>query len=43
MYGCVSPLTVKAPGGAQAVAWSGPGTELYLTGPASLIAQGEAW
>jgi len=41
--GSVSPLTVAAPGGAQTIAWSGPGTELYLTGPASLIARGEAW
>jgi diaminopimelate epimerase len=41
--GCQSPLTVVAPGGAQTVAWGGPGTELYLTGPASLIACGEAW
>ena len=38
-----SPLTVLAPGGAQAVAWDGPGTELKLTGPAALIARGEAW
>jgi diaminopimelate epimerase len=38
-----SPLTVIAPGGAQSVAWSGPGSELFLTGPASLIARGEAW
>ncbi len=43
LNGCVSPLTVVAPGGAQTVAWSGPGAELYLTGPASLIARGEAW
>jgi diaminopimelate epimerase len=41
--GCQSPLTVVAPGGAQTIAWSGPGTELYLTGPASLIARGEAY
>ncbi len=41
--GCISPLTVVAPGGAQTVAWDGPGTELYLTGPAVLIARGEAW
>jgi len=41
--GCQSPLTVVAPGGAQTIAWSGPGTELFLTGPASLIARGEAW
>jgi diaminopimelate epimerase len=40
---CVSPLTVVAPGGPQTVAWDGPGTELRLTGPATLIACGEAW
>ncbi len=40
---CVSPLTVVAPGGAQTVAWSGPSEELFLTGPAALIARGEAW
>jgi diaminopimelate epimerase len=38
-----SPLRVVAPGGEQTVIWNGPGTELYLTGPASLIARGEAW
>ena len=43
LHGCASPLTVVAPGGPQTVAWSGPGTELFLTGPASLIARGEAW
>ena len=43
VYGCRSPLTVVAPGGAQTVEWDGPGTELRLTGPASLIARGEAW
>ncbi len=43
LHGCVSPLRVVAPGGAQSVAWSGPGTELMLTGPAALIARGEAW
>lgn len=36
-----SPLTVKAPGGAQMVEWAGPGTEMTLTGPAELIAAGE--
>jgi diaminopimelate epimerase len=41
--GCASPLRVIAPGGAQSVAWNGPGTELELTGPAVLIARGEAW
>jgi diaminopimelate epimerase len=43
MSGCVSPLRVVAPGGAQTVTWDGPGTELKLTGPAALIARGEAW
>jgi diaminopimelate epimerase len=43
LHGCQSPLTVVAPGGAQTIAWSGPGTELFLTGAASLIACGEAW
>jgi diaminopimelate epimerase len=41
--GCASPLHVVAPGGAQTVAWEGPETELHLTGPAALIARGEAW
>jgi diaminopimelate epimerase len=40
---CLSPLTVLAPGGAQTVDWEGAGTELRLTGPASLIARGEAF
>jgi diaminopimelate epimerase len=40
---CISPLSVVAPGGSQTVAWSGPGTELFLAGPASLVARGEAW
>jgi diaminopimelate epimerase len=43
LNGCQSPLTVVAPGGAQTVEWDGPGKELRLTGPASLIARGEAW
>jgi diaminopimelate epimerase len=43
LHGCRSPLTVVAPGGAQTVEWDGPGTELRLTGPAALIARGEAW
>jgi diaminopimelate epimerase len=43
LNGCRSPLTVVAPGGAQTVEWEGPGSELRLTGPASLIARGEAW
>jgi diaminopimelate epimerase len=43
LHGCLSPLTVVAPGGAQTVTWDGPGSELMLTGPAALIARGEAW
>ncbi len=43
LNGCRSPLTVVAPGGAQTVEWDGPGAELRLTGPAALIARGEAW
>lgn len=42
-HGCASPLTVSAPGGAQTVEWAGEGQELLLTGPAALIARGEAW
>ena len=38
-----SPVKVVAPGGAQTVEWDGPGKELRLTGPAALIARGEAW
>ena len=43
LHGCKSPLKVVAPGGPQTVTWSGPGAELELTGPAALIARGEAW
>jgi diaminopimelate epimerase len=43
LSGCASPLRVVAPGGVQTVKWDGPGTELNLTGPAALIARGEAW
>jgi diaminopimelate epimerase len=39
--GAKSPLTVHAPGGSQRVEWSGPGTEMILTGPAELIAAGD--
>ena len=43
LNGCQSSLTVVASGGAQTVEWDGPGAELRLTGPAVLIARGEAW
>jgi diaminopimelate epimerase len=42
-HACKSPLRVVSPGGAQTVSWRGFGTELELTGPATLIARGEAW
>jgi diaminopimelate epimerase len=40
---CLSPLRVVAPGGMQTVSWEGAGTELRLSGSASLIARGEAF
>ncbi len=36
-----SPLKVLSPGGPQKVEWAGVGAELFLTGPATLIARGE--
>ena len=42
-HACTSPLRVVSPGGTQTVSWRGPGCELELTGPATLIARGEAW
>jgi diaminopimelate epimerase len=36
-------LVVRAPGGEQRVDWTGDGAEVMLTGPAELIASGEAW
>jgi diaminopimelate epimerase len=43
LHECTSPLRVLAPGGAQIVTWERPAGELHLTGPAALIARGEAW
>ncbi len=43
VYGAANELEAIAPGGAQTVQWQGPGEKLYLTGPASLIARGEAF
>jgi diaminopimelate epimerase len=43
VYGAQSPLEVAAQGGIQTVEWAGQGERLYLTGPATLIASGEAW
>ncbi len=42
-HACTSPLRVVSPGGTQTVSWRGVGSELELTGPATLIARGEAW
>jgi diaminopimelate epimerase len=36
-----SPMMVLAPGGSQRVDWGGSGTEMTLTGPAHLVAEGE--
>ncbi|HKD61586.1 MAG TPA: diaminopimelate epimerase [Terracidiphilus sp.] len=43
VYQAASELEVIAPGGTQTVRWEGPGEKLYLTGPATLVARGEAW
>jgi len=43
LHGCIGPLRVVAPGGAQQVEWGGAGTEIHLTGPAALVARGQAW
>jgi len=43
VYGASTELDVIAPGGMQTVRWSGAGKPLFLTGPATLIANGEAW
>ena len=43
VYSASSEIDVVAPGGMQNVRWSGPGAELFLTGPATLIAKGKAW
>lgn len=41
--GCEQKLLVRAPGGEQTVEWHGDDTEILLTGPAELIAEGEAF
>ena len=43
LHHCESPLRVVAPGGAQKVEWQGLDSEIFLTGPASLIATGRAY
>jgi diaminopimelate epimerase len=43
VYNASSEIDVIAPGGMQSVRWSGPGQSIFLTGPATLVARGEAW
>jgi diaminopimelate epimerase len=43
VHGAPSEIDVLAAGGMQTVRWAGPGESLFLTGPATLIARGEAW
>ncbi len=43
LYGCARVLPVHAPGGVQTVAWPEDGAEMELTGPAELIAVGQAF
>ncbi len=41
--GCAARLIVEAPGGLQRTEWPGPADEMLLTGPAAIIATGEAF
>ena len=41
--GCATRLVVEAPGGVQRTEWHGLDDEIVLTGPAAIIAQGEAF
>ena len=43
VHGAAHEVEVIAPGGAQTVRWKGAGSHLFLTGPATLVARGEAW
>jgi diaminopimelate epimerase len=43
LRGCSTQLRVEAPGGMQQTDWPSPGAEILLTGPAALIASGEAF
>ena len=36
-------ISVRAPGGPQQVEWNDSSSEMLLTGPADLVAIGEAW
>jgi diaminopimelate epimerase len=43
MLGLSRTLRVEAPGGSQQVLWERPDAQVLLTGPADLIARGEAF
>lgn len=43
VWGAQSPIEVFAPGGVQSVRWERADEPLLLTGPAILVARGEAW
>ena len=43
IYKAAQTIEVIAPGGAQSVQWTGGSNQLFLTGPATLIARGEVW
>lgn len=43
LRGCAQRLLVEAPGGTQQIEWLAPEDEMLLTGPASILAQGEAF
>jgi diaminopimelate epimerase len=43
VFNAAQELDVLAAGGMQTVRWAGPGQNLFLTGPATLIARGEVW
>jgi diaminopimelate epimerase len=43
LRGLQAELQVRAPGGSQSVNWTGGSSEMTLTGPAELIANGEAY
>jgi diaminopimelate epimerase len=40
---CNTRLRVHSPGGAQLIDWAGAGAEIFLTGPAVLVAEGAAY
>ena len=43
LRGCAPTLSAKAPGGTQRIDWAGADAEIFLTGPAVLIASGNAF